>query len=57
MKLMTFSAFMFVAIDCAEKAVGVTAQTIFVQDNVWLWWLPAVGWAVCGIYAVAGAKA
>lgn len=34
MKPMTFTAFMLVAIDCAEKAVGVTAQTIFTQDNL-----------------------
>lgn len=41
---------------CAEKAVGVTAQTIFTQDNFWLWWMPAVVWLGCGIYAVAGVK-
>lgn len=56
MKPMTFTAFMLVAIDCAEKAVGVTAQTIFTQDNFWLWWMPAVVWLGCGIYAVAGVK-
>ena len=44
MKLTLIIALVLVALDCAAKASGSQPQTIFSQDNLWVWWIPTAGW-------------
>lgn len=40
-----FLACVIVALDCAEKALGITPQRLFSADALWVWWLAAAMWA------------
>lgn len=42
-------ACLLAAWDCGEKALGMTAQTLFSSGDLWLWWIPAVAWIVVSI--------
>lgn len=49
MKLTTIIAFLLMSLDCAEKAMGISTQTIFSAGYQWLWWIGAVGWFIDAI--------
>lgn len=42
-------ACIIVAIDSVLMATGLEPQTIFSPENVWMWWIPSVGWVVVAI--------
>lgn len=49
MRVACFLAFIYMAWDCAEKALGVTPQHLFSQDAIWVWWIAAFGGVLAGI--------
>lgn len=49
MKLAPSAACFLVAWDAGEKALGLEPQQIVAPDALWLWWIIAAMWAVCGV--------
>lgn len=48
-RVIGFSPFVLVALDCADKATGVQSQYLFPADAAWLWSVMAVGWLWLGL--------
>jgi hypothetical protein len=49
MKFVGSIACLLVALDCADKALGVTADPIFTEEYLFVWWIVAAGWQVTSI--------
>jgi len=57
MRFLAFLAMANVGFDCVQRATGDMPQTIFSDDVLWLWWLSAIAWFLCGsVVLVRGAK-
>lgn len=41
---------LFVAENCAEKAMGIAPQILLGPSALWLWWLPTASFALNGVY-------
>lgn len=48
-KLVGSLACVLVAIDCAERAMGLQGQVLFSPDALWIWWIVAACWVVNAI--------
>lgn len=35
-----------VALQCAQKAMGIEPQSMFAANSVWMWWFPAIWWSL-----------
>lgn len=53
-RIATLYACLHVAAETAERAMGLGTQNVFTADHAWLWWIPAFGWVLIGIYNITG---
>lgn len=55
MRIMWVVACSLVAVDCFEKAAGLSPQSIFSNDALWIWDGAAFLWLVTAVITLLGA--
>ena len=51
-KFMAVLGMYLVAFDCVLKGAGISEQQIYAPDNIWLWFLTAIMWALLATGAI-----
>lgn len=50
-------ACVYVAVDCAQKAMGNVGQNLFSESAMWVWWIFAFAWVVTGFALAVQSRA